>query len=334
ALLAETESSRASVSGASASSCGRKSARRREERPRLWAEASFEVNGSPPPGNNHSSSSNNNSMHYNSNSNNSNKHNPTINGKKSKARNCSPEMTKTPRSGPMSVIRRPADFCHVTSRGHERRAASETLPFTLEHEKSSLLSGRAFPLTPNADNAALQATPRQRPERVSPAVGANITTSKREANNHCKNSTGKSSPGNANGDLPATSLDKLHTAGVTDKGHHSSFYSNVTTATKQPLSTQQCNQHVHKQTDGFAENRKPKPRSKMTRAGGVVSKCLRCQKLFNSVDNHKLACCYHPKEKARFEHYDGSGRLVAVRHAWQCCKQDQDADGCCFGQHV
>ncbi|XP_005095398.1 uncharacterized protein LOC101852615 [Aplysia californica] len=68
--------------------------------------------------------------------------------------------------------------------------------------------------------------------------------------------------------------------------------------------------------------------------GGMVAKCLRCQKLFSSVDNHKLACCYHLKGKERLEHYDHCGRLLRVLYAWKCCRQPQDAEGCCYGQHV
>ncbi|XP_059175469.1 uncharacterized protein LOC131955365 [Physella acuta] len=68
--------------------------------------------------------------------------------------------------------------------------------------------------------------------------------------------------------------------------------------------------------------------------GGMVSKCLRCQKLFSAVDNHKLACYYHTKEKERIEHYDPSGKLVRVMYAWMCCRQPQEIDGCCYGQHI
>ena len=67
---------------------------------------------------------------------------------------------------------------------------------------------------------------------------------------------------------------------------------------------------------------------------GMVAKCLRCNKLFSSIDNHKLACCYHVKEKERVEHYDQDGRLIRVIYAWRCCQQPQESDGCCYGQHV
>lgn len=66
----------------------------------------------------------------------------------------------------------------------------------------------------------------------------------------------------------------------------------------------------------------------------TVSKCLRCQKLFSPTDNHKLACCYHKKDKERLEHYDNSGMLIRVIYAWKCCHQPQEAEGCCYGQHV
>ncbi|KAK6960219.1 hypothetical protein BgiMline_035410 [Biomphalaria glabrata] len=72
------------------------------------------------------------------------------------------------------------------------------------------------------------------------------------------------------------------------------------------------------------------------RAAGnaMVSKCLRCQKLFYAMDNHKLACFYHTKEKERIEHYDQTGKLLRVTQAWMCCHQPQEIEGCCYGQHI
>ncbi|XP_071099193.1 flagellar attachment zone protein 1-like [Haliotis cracherodii] len=67
---------------------------------------------------------------------------------------------------------------------------------------------------------------------------------------------------------------------------------------------------------------------------GKVSKCLRCQKLFRSIDNHKLACLYHAKSKERVEKYTEGGQLVRVLYMWTCCKQEVDSEGCCYGQHV
>ena len=67
---------------------------------------------------------------------------------------------------------------------------------------------------------------------------------------------------------------------------------------------------------------------------GKVSKCLRCQKLFRTTDNHKLACCFHSKGKERAEKYSDDGRLVKVTYIWKCCNQELDSEGCCTGQHV
>ncbi|KAH9492612.1 hypothetical protein Btru_024056 [Bulinus truncatus] len=69
-------------------------------------------------------------------------------------------------------------------------------------------------------------------------------------------------------------------------------------------------------------------------SNAMVSKCLRCQKLFCAVDNHKLACFYHTKEKERIEHYDQTGKLIRVALVWMCCHQPQEIEGCCYGQHV
>ena len=67
---------------------------------------------------------------------------------------------------------------------------------------------------------------------------------------------------------------------------------------------------------------------------GQVSKCLRCQKLFTTTDNHKLACCFHSKGKERMEVYSEGGQLVKVKYVWKCCHQQGDSDGCCYGHHV
>ncbi|XP_067664889.1 uncharacterized protein [Haliotis asinina] len=67
---------------------------------------------------------------------------------------------------------------------------------------------------------------------------------------------------------------------------------------------------------------------------GKVSKCLRCQKLFRSIDNHKMACLYHAKSKERVEKYTDGGQLIRVLYLWTCCKQEGDSEGCCYGQHV
>lgn len=67
---------------------------------------------------------------------------------------------------------------------------------------------------------------------------------------------------------------------------------------------------------------------------GQVSKCLRCQKLFTTTDNHKLACCFHSKGKERMEVYSEGGQLVKVKYVWKCCHQNGESDGCCYGHHV
>ena len=241
--------SRSSISSTSTSTCGqenkqpnsgRKSARQQpqKETPRFWTEASFEVNGSPPP------SSNNNYNH-------------TKNSEKTKDKNSNYETTKTPRSGPLAVIKRPPDFCHVSGHLQERRAASETLPFTLEHEKSSLLSGRALPLS--SDKAVLQAAPRQ---RASPASVISSTSNK-EKGKPSKNSKSKSSPHddssnsksenqNATGKLPAT----ISNDNVNNKVQHSSFYSNMNPAKKQALFSKNGNKSSHKEAEVMAENKK------------------------------------------------------------------------------
>ncbi|XP_033726967.1 uncharacterized protein LOC117316471 [Pecten maximus] len=71
-----------------------------------------------------------------------------------------------------------------------------------------------------------------------------------------------------------------------------------------------------------------------TKGGQKVSKCLRCQKLFTLNDNHKKACCYHPRSKERVEEYTSKGRLTRVSYVWQCCRQTVDSQGCLYGQHV
>ncbi|XP_062577265.1 uncharacterized protein LOC134239121 isoform X1 [Saccostrea cucullata] len=68
--------------------------------------------------------------------------------------------------------------------------------------------------------------------------------------------------------------------------------------------------------------------------GGKVSKCLRCQKLFTLNDNHKKACCYHPRTKERVEEYNSKGKLQRVTYVWQCCQQGIDSQGCIYGQHI
>ena len=65
-----------------------------------------------------------------------------------------------------------------------------------------------------------------------------------------------------------------------------------------------------------------------------VNKCLRCQKIFNATDNHKLACCFHEKDKERVEIYTDGGQLVKVTYLWKCCNKSSDIDGCCYGHHV
>ena len=68
--------------------------------------------------------------------------------------------------------------------------------------------------------------------------------------------------------------------------------------------------------------------------GGKVSKCLRCQKLFTLNDNHKKACCFHPRTKERVEEYNSKGKLQRVTYVWQCCQQGIDSQGCIYGQHL
>lgn len=67
---------------------------------------------------------------------------------------------------------------------------------------------------------------------------------------------------------------------------------------------------------------------------GQVTKCLRCNKLFTLNDNHKKACCYHPKGKERIEQYSDRGKLVKVTYVWKCCMSGPDNAGCSYGQHV
>ena len=67
---------------------------------------------------------------------------------------------------------------------------------------------------------------------------------------------------------------------------------------------------------------------------GQVTKCLRCNKLFTLNDNHKKACCYHPKGKERIEQYSDRGKLVKVTYNWKCCMSGPDNAGCTYGQHV
>lgn len=67
---------------------------------------------------------------------------------------------------------------------------------------------------------------------------------------------------------------------------------------------------------------------------GQVTKCLRCNKLFTLNDNHKKACCYHPKGKERIEQYSDRGKLVKVTYSWKCCMSGPDNPGCTYGQHV
>lgn len=67
---------------------------------------------------------------------------------------------------------------------------------------------------------------------------------------------------------------------------------------------------------------------------GQVTKCLRCNKLFTLNDNHKKACCYHPKGKERIEQYSDRGKLLKVTYVWKCCMTGPDNAGCTYGQHV
>ena len=205
---------------------GRTSAKQREERPKFWTEPSFEVTGSPPPGGNSSHSHNLSHKQHNNHHKGSSK---VSNG------------TKAPRQGPVVVIKRPSDFSHHGSGGYqvlpERRAVSETLPFTLEHEKSSLLSGRALPLAASSvspDKALLQATPRN---RASPAasvvsINSNKDKGKTASNNHNNN---KSSSQGGNSDN-SNNAGKLLTSNAKEtsnsKEHRSSFY-NLASSNKQ-----------------------------------------------------------------------------------------------------
>ncbi|GFO05831.1 hypothetical protein PoB_003233600 [Plakobranchus ocellatus] len=323
---APTDADSFSQSGASISSrsrdlrhsgSGRESARLHGEKSRFWTEASFEVNGSPPPHGRHPHDSYSNSY--------------------------SQEAVKTPRSGRLVVIKRPSDYTHAPNHPLERRAASETLPYTLEHEKSSLLSGRAVPLASNNSPQKVTLPPgvRQKASPVS-VVSTNSNkdsnTSNWNNNNNLNISKNKLPQSDSNiKDYNLSRVIKANTnASKTNEAHRSSFHNSPRFHNREAITSNTSNNPSHKEcSDATSANvKKVISRPKNARSGGVVAKCLRCQKLFNSVDNHKLACCYHPKEKARFEHYDGSGRLMAVVHAWQCCQQPQDADGCCFGQHV
>ncbi|KAL3889850.1 hypothetical protein ACJMK2_002177 [Sinanodonta woodiana] len=67
---------------------------------------------------------------------------------------------------------------------------------------------------------------------------------------------------------------------------------------------------------------------------GQVTKCLRCNKLFTLNDNHKKACCYHPKGKERIEQYSEHGKLIKVSYVWKCCMLGIDAVGCSTGKHI
>ncbi len=63
-------------------------------------------------------------------------------------------------------------------------------------------------------------------------------------------------------------------------------------------------------------------------------RCLRCHKLYNLRDNHKMACRFHPKGKRKLERYDARGRLTMVTYIWECCMQRPEAPGCSTGEHI
>ena len=67
---------------------------------------------------------------------------------------------------------------------------------------------------------------------------------------------------------------------------------------------------------------------------GSTAKCLRCQKLYRSKDNHQKACRFHPKGKHKLEKYDIHGKLARVTFLWECCMQGVDSAGCSLGEHV
>ncbi|KAK6168177.1 hypothetical protein SNE40_022055 [Patella caerulea] len=120
------------------------------------------------------------------------------------------------------------------------------------------------------------------------------------------------------------------------KGSHSSF--NVLDGKKKETNPRTSNSEGRRTKDEPTDEVKVQEHGHLSQRAfkrqGPVAKCLRCQKLFRKIDNHKLACCYHPKPKERFEKYNNAGQLLRVLYVWKCCRHEIEHEGCCFGQHV
>ena len=65
-----------------------------------------------------------------------------------------------------------------------------------------------------------------------------------------------------------------------------------------------------------------------------IAKCLRCNKLYNVMNQHNNTCHFHTGRKRQVEKYDGRGRLMCVTFVWQCCQRHADAAGCNVGKHI
>ncbi|XP_050409697.1 uncharacterized protein LOC126824503 [Patella vulgata] len=120
------------------------------------------------------------------------------------------------------------------------------------------------------------------------------------------------------------------------KGSHSSF--NGLDSKMKVTNSRNANSEGRRTKDESTDEVKVQEHCQLSQRAfkrqGPVAKCLRCQKLFRKIDNHKLACCYHPKPKERFEKYNNSGQLLRVMYVWKCCRHEIEHEGCCFGQHV
>ena len=71
-----------------------------------------------------------------------------------------------------------------------------------------------------------------------------------------------------------------------------------------------------------------------TKPSKLMAKCFRCHQPFNTRDNHKMACQFHPRSKEKVEKYSSKGRLIGVYITWPCCSQPVETGGCTFGEHI
>ena len=71
-----------------------------------------------------------------------------------------------------------------------------------------------------------------------------------------------------------------------------------------------------------------------TKPSKLMAKCFRCHQPFNTRDNHKMACQFHPRSKDKVEKYSSKGRLIGVYITWPCCSQPVETGGCTFGEHI